>query len=249
MDHLRTEFTKDVGLAVVYCNYKEQEIQTPVNLLSSILRQFYDGISLSENIKALYRKHVERKTCPTIVEVAELLSAETKRFSKVFVIVDALDECPEENHYRKLFFGRLQALKSTVHLMITSRPEISAIADSVQLEIVASREDLDRYIEGRILQSSRLNDLLRGDEDRSRLKETIIQKADGMILLAQIHMTALVTATSKRELSQLLDNLTDGLDAAYEKTSERIDNQATQDRALAWRVLGWVSHALRPLSK
>ncbi|KIM26682.1 hypothetical protein M408DRAFT_72434, partial [Serendipita vermifera MAFF 305830] len=248
MDHLRTEFIKDVGLAVVYCNYKERDIQTPVNLLSSILRQFYDGIPVSDNIKTIHRKHAERNTRPTISDISELLSAEMKWFSKIFVIVDALDECPEENQYRASFLKQLQMFQPTGHLMITSRPEIPAIPKFLQLEIVASKGDMDRYIDGRISASSRLNNLLHRDEDRRRIKEIIIEKADGMFLLAQIHMTALATASSKKELSRLLGNLTKDLDAAYEKTLERIDNQTSRDKALAWQVLGWVSHALRPLS-
>ncbi|KIM19634.1 hypothetical protein M408DRAFT_83270, partial [Serendipita vermifera MAFF 305830] len=247
-DHLRKEFINGVGIAVVYCNYKEREIQTPSNLLSSIIRQFYDGISLSENVKSLHRKHIERKTRPTIAEISDLINTEMERFSKIFVIVDALDECSEEDQCRELFFKQLQALQPTAHLMITSRPEIDPTAEFMRLEIVANKADLDRYVDERISTSSRLNKLLLEAEDRRRLKNTVVDNADGMFLLAQIHMTTLATSTSKRELSQLMENLIKDLDSAYEKTLERIDSQTTRDKALAWRVLGWVSHALRPLS-
>ncbi|KIM27885.1 hypothetical protein M408DRAFT_310306, partial [Serendipita vermifera MAFF 305830] len=248
MHHLRKEFIRDVGLAIVYCNYKDQEIQTPVNLLSGILRQLYDRISLSENIKSLYRQHIERKTRPTISEISELLSAEMKRFSKIFVIVDALDECPEKDHCRGFFFNQLQAFQPTTHLMITSRPEIAPTVEFRRLEIVASKADLDRYIDGRIFISSRLKDLLHEEEDRRRIKEAVTENTDGMFLLAQIHMTSLATAISRKELLETLSNLTKDLGTAYEKTLERIDNQEPPERTLAWRVLGWISHALRPLS-
>ncbi|KIM30727.1 hypothetical protein M408DRAFT_269568, partial [Serendipita vermifera MAFF 305830] len=247
-DHLRKEFINKVGVAVVYCNYKEREIQTPANLLSSIVRQFYDGIPLSENIKSLHRKHIERKTRPTIAEISDLINTEMERFSKIFVIVDALDECSEENQCRAFFFKQLRALQSLAHLMITSRPEINPTAEFMRLEIAANKADLARYVDERISTSSRLNNLLLEAEDRKALKNAVVDNADGMFLLAQIHMTALATATSKWELSQLMENLAKDLDDAYEKTLERIDSQTIRDRALAWRVLGWVSHALRPLS-
>lgn len=247
MDHLRTGFPKDVGLAVVYCNYKEREMQTPVNLLSSVLRQLYDRIPLSDGVRALYLKHTKRNTRPTLAEISEQLRTEITQFSKTFIIVDALDECPEENQHRESLFEQLQSFESMAHLMITSRPEISPTPKSVQLEIVASKEDINRYIDGRISKSSRLNGLLRRQEDRTRIKGAITQKADGMFLLAQIHMTTLATATSRKELLQLLESLSKDLDVAYEKTLERIDNQAIRDKALAWRILGWMSHSLRPM--
>ncbi|KAG8800519.1 hypothetical protein FRC18_007998, partial [Serendipita sp. 400] len=132
--------------------------------------------------------------------------------------------------------------------MVTSRPEVTAIAGSVQLTITAHTEDLARYIDGKVSGSSRLDNLLRKEADRRKVKETVIKKADGMFLLAQMHITTLATATSMKQLSQVLESLTENLDAAYEKTLERIDSQTSNDKVLAWRVLGWVSHALRPIS-
>ncbi|KAG8762320.1 hypothetical protein FRC15_008573, partial [Serendipita sp. 397] len=246
MDHLCKGFVKDIGFAIVYCNYKEQEVQTPTNLLSGVLRQLYDGTSLSDKVTDLHSKHAERKTRPALAEVSELLRQEVTRFSKIFVIVDALDECPEEN--QSLLLEELRALQPKAHLMVTSRPEVTAIAGSVQLTITAHTEDLARYIDGKVSGSSRLDNLLRKEADRRRVKETVIKKADGMFLLAQMHITTLATATSMKQLSQVLESLTENLDAAYEKTLERIDSQTSNDKVLAWRVLGWVSHALRPIS-
>jgi hypothetical protein len=180
MDHLRKEFTKDVGLAVVYCNYKEQEMQTPLNLVSSILRQLYDGIPLSDKAKVLHRKHDERKTRPTLAEISELLRIEIDRFSTAFVIVDALDECTDEHHYRQSLLEQLHALQPKVHLMITSRPEVPATPNSLQLEIVATKKDLERYIDGKRSGAKRLNNLLRGQDDWRKIRETVIEKADGM---------------------------------------------------------------------
>ena len=69
-------------------------------------------------------------------------------FKKVFVVVDALDECSNET--RAEFLTALRNLPSTVSLLVTSRdlpPDFQGVR---QLDIRANDRDVQHYIQGRL---------------------------------------------------------------------------------------------------
>lgn len=62
----------DVGIACVYCNYVEQDVQTSVNLLASIWRQLvYDRDSLSSDVEELYKLLRRQSTIPTLKDITK----------------------------------------------------------------------------------------------------------------------------------------------------------------------------------
>jgi len=162
VNHLREQFKHetDVGKACIYCNYREKDVQIPVNLIASLWSQLVQQDSLSSNVRDLYKDHNRRGTRPALSEVSKILRSETSRYSKIFVIVDALDECPEAGRSRAILLTELRALQPTVNLMATSR-FLDSIAREfegvIQLEISASIKDLQEYVRGRISCESRLS--------------------------------------------------------------------------------------------
>src|SRR5277367_1670749 len=95
IDHLESAFKdqSDVGIAYIYCNYKE-EAQTSVHLVGSLLHQLVQRHSNPSNeIHSLYKSHFSKRTHPTLSEYSTLLQSECRSFSKVVIVIDALDEC------------------------------------------------------------------------------------------------------------------------------------------------------------
>ena len=179
MDHLRQKFAdnKSVGVAVVYCNYKEEFRQTTINLLAGIWRQLVQpGGTLSSEISLTYKTHQERGTSLTLWEISEELRSEIMRFRRCFILVDALDECSQSNN---TLLGLIRVLRSTLpkaNLMFTSRPYDSIKAEfrtSLNLEIKASMGDVAKYVRGRIAAESRLQRHVRKDP---ALGEEIVRK-------------------------------------------------------------------------
>src|SRR5205085_10842297 len=121
---------------------------------------------------------------PTLGEWSKLLQSEVHRFSKVFIVIDALDECFEGDGSRWSFLAEIQKLHPSIHLLVTSR-HISTIEHEFEkaacMEIHASDEDVRRYVEGRIEQERQLSRHVKADP---ALQETIInaivEKAKGM---------------------------------------------------------------------
>ena len=105
-----------------------------------------------EDVKHIYELHKKNGTRLTLNEALRVLVSAARRFSKVFIVLDALDECPEASGTRAGLLAALRTLKDTFKLLVTSR-DLSSIAEDfcdAQLRISASNDDVRRYIEKRI---------------------------------------------------------------------------------------------------
>lgn len=179
--------SEDPGIAIafLYCNYKRQLEQTVSNLVTSLLKQLVQDHSTAFNdVKDWYKGHNDRSTQPTTEEVLTVLGAVAEKFSKVFIVVDALDECSEIDGTRAKLLAALRSMPSTVKLLITSRdlPSIAAeFREANRIDINANDEDLQKYIEGRIPREPRLATHVRGCPSlRDEIVKKIIENARGM---------------------------------------------------------------------
>ena len=160
VDHLKRTYTgAKVGIAFVYCSYKDPD-QTPENLTASLLRQFAQRLpSLPEEIRDMYNQHNIEKTRPSLAEYLHLLHKVARMFSQAFLLVDALDECKEEDGARRRLLAALRELSADVRLVVTSRwiPAIeSEFSEALKLEIRADSEDVARYVRSRVATTPRL---------------------------------------------------------------------------------------------
>ena len=107
-------------------------------------------------------------------------------YSRVYIIVDALDECKVAGGCREEFLKGIFDLqaKCAANIFATSRiiPEITDKFEKyISLEIKASEEDVWRYVDGHILN---LPSFLRRDSDlQGELKRAIVKAVDGMYVI------------------------------------------------------------------
>ncbi|KAJ6521461.1 hypothetical protein DFH09DRAFT_1192711 [Mycena vulgaris] len=248
VDDLRVTL-ENIGVAVIYLNHKETEVQSPSNLLAGIWRQLVFKKAISSSVHRLREEHREPRTRPSLEEIRDVLCSAVVEYSKVFIIVDALDEYPEQQ--RGSLLHNLSSLGSTVNLMVTSRPHITAnhIFRTLEtLEIRAKEDDIRKHLDAEIFRSSRL---LRHIENRPDLREeietTIVRQSDGMFLLAKLHIDSLTTKHTVKAVRAALTNMPDDLDSTYDEVVDRINRQSEDDKTLAWRTISWVTNAKRPL--
>ncbi|KAH6842257.1 hypothetical protein B0I37DRAFT_329488, partial [Chaetomium sp. MPI-CAGE-AT-0009] len=139
----------------LYCSYKEEDIQTPRNMVGSLLKQIVQHkATLSDEVGRLYEKHRRKKTLPNLDELAQLLVREVETCSRVFVVIDALDECRDRDNTRGRLLDEIQGLPSNARVLITSRysPMIEDRFKNIphiSVEIRATREDVKRYVQAR----------------------------------------------------------------------------------------------------
>jgi Cdc6-like AAA superfamily ATPase len=193
VDDLYAKFQNDasVGLAYIYCNFRRQQEQKPNDLLASLLKQLVqEQPFIPENVKSLYERHKDKRTRPSLDEISRALHSLVAGYSRVFIIVDALDECQGSNGDRKRFLAELFDLQARTgaSLLTTSRfiPEIVKEFEerSVQLEVRASDDDLQRYLDGHM---TKLPSFVSRNADlQNEVKIAIINAVDGMYTLSML---------------------------------------------------------------
>jgi Cdc6-like AAA superfamily ATPase len=189
---LNTRFQNDksISVAYLYCNFRRQDEQKAEGLLASLLKQLTQGqSSLPDSVKSLYDSHKDKRTRPSFDEISRTLQSVAAMYSRVFIIVDALDECQVSDGCRMRFLSDIFNLqtKCQASLFATSRfiPEISEkFRDCMQLEIRASNQDVQRYLDGHM--SQLLGCVLRSPELQDEIKAEIIKAVDGMYVSAYI---------------------------------------------------------------
>jgi hypothetical protein len=152
---IRTRHVEDqtVGIACIYCNYKEREAHTVVNLLASLCAQLASQHEeVSSELYDLYDSRIRVRERPTQIDVERLLDIESRRFSNVYIFVDALDGCADDGGTRTTFMKAIHDLPATVRVMITCRPHVlkhDLDDENALIEIRTRDEDVRRYLEQR----------------------------------------------------------------------------------------------------
>ncbi|KAL5381794.1 hypothetical protein DPSP01_006977 [Paraphaeosphaeria sporulosa] len=250
---LKSVQSSSVGVAYVYCNYKAQEEQDASSMLAAIVKQLVQGRpSIAEPVARLHKQHADQGTKPCLEETFGALR--DVKYSTVYVVIDALDECRDGDGTRSRLLARLKDLQvgQDVRIMATARfiPEIEAeFQTAMKLEIQASDEDVRRYVAG---QTHRLPRCIQRDPAlQATIQDKLVEAVDGMFLLARLHTESLLDKRTTKEVKSTLDRFSKGsaaLNDAYDEALQRIDGQLDGDKELAKKVLSWVTYARRPLT-
>jgi Cdc6-like AAA superfamily ATPase len=189
VEYLWAKYQDDgsVGIAYLYCNFRQQQEQKPVDLLASILNILKQltqrRLSVPENVTSLYNRHKDKGTRPSFDEISQILQAVIADYSRTYIIIDALDECQVSDRGRRMLLSEFLNLqtKTSANFFATSRfiPEIMNMFEGgISLEIRASDEDVMRYLDGHML---RLPSCVpRGLALQEEIKTEIIKAVDGM---------------------------------------------------------------------
>lgn len=185
IDHLLKQYlSRSTGIAFLYCHYRKHETQKASNLLASLLRQFSaNRLSLPESVTALYEQHFPRGTRPSLEEISKSLHSVVETYSQVIIIIDALDECRNDDGTRSLILSENRKLQShfKTKLMATSRdiPEVTQeFHGDMKLEVRASFSDLNCYLDEQITYLSKC--IQRNEELKQKIKCDIIESAQDM---------------------------------------------------------------------
>lgn len=184
IDDLNARRSEDrtIGIAYIYCNFRRQEEQTVNHLLASLLKQLAAcRPSLPEAVKHLVSQHKDKRTRPLLNAISRAIQSVVAMHSKVFVVVDALDECRVSD--RKSFLSELfdMQTKCGINILATSRfvPDIvDRFQSSLPLEIRATSADIERYITDHL--ESLPSFVQRSQRLQEEIKTGISNAVDGM---------------------------------------------------------------------
>ncbi|KAF2179090.1 hypothetical protein K469DRAFT_322187 [Zopfia rhizophila CBS 207.26] len=248
IDHLcRMILCDDIGVAYLFCSYKAQTDQSASSLFAALLKQLAQSRpDITAPVTHIYDEHSKRGSRPSLDEILRVLQSICLNYTTVYIVVDALDECTDREGARCRLIDKLRELQARidVRLLFTSRfiPEITQKFQSNPiLEVRAHEEDVRRFVAGQI---PRLPNCIQRDEKlKQAVQNKIIEAADGMFLLARLHVDSLLDKRTKQKVLSTLEKLSKGLatlDEAYKEAIKRIDGQLAEDRSLARRALSWI---------
>jgi Cdc6-like AAA superfamily ATPase len=176
--------SNEIAVSFVYCNYKAQDDQSTSQLLSALLKQLlYVQPKVETTLMQTYEKCSREKVRPSTDDIMQVFLSVCSSYHRVYLIVDALDECSDSEGSRTLLIEKLRELQSKmdIRLLFTSRfiPEITQhFQSNVQLEIRASEEDVRRFVAGQI---PRLPNCIKRDEGlKIDVQDRIVKAVDGM---------------------------------------------------------------------
>ena len=180
IDNLQVEIAKDpsIGLAGIYCSYRST--QSTVNLMGSIICQLLQPLDIEPPSTPLTREKA-RAVMP------EILAS----YSKVMLLIDALDECEDRVTLMKELQQLMQIMsngpsKTLIHLFVTGRHSVSSDVEHIlkpafQLEIRSKDDDVRIYLEQILHEHEQLSKWVTESPDfRSKIIDAILRRLSGM---------------------------------------------------------------------
>lgn len=181
-------------LAYFYFSFSDSQKQTVDGMISSLIRQISARRpNIPQAVQSLgeYKNRGGRPDTETLMEA---LVASMQGFSAVYIVVDALDECPITNDERKKLLNSLRhilkAAPDSLHMFCTSRKEanidkalrpllLEPLGDEINLSNQTEHlnGDIAQYIDS-ILADANYNTWPKGVKEETR--RVLMKKADGM---------------------------------------------------------------------
>lgn len=189
VDYLREILKDKYAVLYAYCNFKESEQQTAVNLVSSLVRHLATDHQTDEIRKLLmtfYHDFRAKGSRPSMAEYSKILCQMLLTLDRdVFVIVDALDECASGD--RDDFLAELKKLPARLFCTTRPIPEIIHLfhSDFAQLnvdnQVEATKEDIKTYLNSEMKKRASLAALKESNPGLAAdIVREINEKADGM---------------------------------------------------------------------
>ncbi|TFA98055.1 Ankyrin-3 [Trichoderma ghanense] len=240
--------------------------QKAEHMIASLVKQLaQNSRTFPEAVHKLHDRHRPVNTRPFVVELSNTLAVLVQSFSRVFILIDALDEAEDTERTKLLDQIIKMQEKSGLNLFATSRA-INTIAakfkGSISREISPSHYDVFQVLNARM---SDLPSFVREDEGlQHEIMASIEAAMDGMFLLAQLYLNSFVGSRSPSSLKKSLKSLQESsssssssspsssdrssvLDEAYDKSMERIQQLKGDLPRDAVLIISWIVKAKRQM--
>ena len=185
-------------MAFFFCDFKDTTKQNIRSLLSSLVVQLsYQSDSFYKILHGFYTSHRDGSQQPSVGALTQCLEDMLKVPGKspIYLIIDALDECPGTSGIkspREEVLGLVTALVElhipSLRLCVTSRPEIdiqtileplTSTSNRVSLhDQNGQRRDIVDYVSSVVYQDLKMKKWR--ENDKRHVIETLSERADGM---------------------------------------------------------------------
>lgn len=152
----------DVGIAFIYYDYKQQSdgSQNLPHVICAMLKQLCWGSGDIQDMPQHLLTSYETDRSSSIVGNCEDFMAVVQKYREVFMVVDALDECTQENRTNMIeFLCTVSEDHKLTKAFVTSRREsdiVKAFEDfgttPLQIEAKSTAKDIETYVKDEVQQ-------------------------------------------------------------------------------------------------
>ncbi|KAF3065738.1 putative ankyrin repeat protein [Trichoderma lentiforme] len=236
--HLQDQYVSEPSIVVsyFYFSFSDPEKQKVDAMLASLTKQICSRQTQGSQLMKRLQQYKLNGQRPDTETLEAVLIASASEFSNLYVVIDALDECPLLNDQRGKLLKSLRRILSIApnnfHFFFTSRREtdiddkirpILSLKNKDEIDLLARQQIINRDINHYI--DSQLNGVEYKSWPESVKEETrelLVKKADCMFQYVQLQLEALRNLSSEPEVREALRNLPTGLDATYNRALESI---------------------------
>lgn len=180
----------NLAIAYFYFDFNESEKQNATSFVATLIAQLCNHVvDLPERLKELYETCDNGKRVATLDNLQATLFVVAQNFGDVFIVADALDECPNgiiREELLELIKDMSTRSSSNIHLLVTSRLEsdieelLLSLSTTRVIPIQGSplEADIKSYICNEISSNSKLKKI--PIEEQKKIEKRLIAGANGM---------------------------------------------------------------------
>ena len=169
----------------LYCDFLAQQEQSTANMLGAVLKQLASRGGIPEYIQEAFREAKKEfggrgLRVPDMVEILKAIAS----LPRVFICIDALDECTAKNRRELLESMReMVRMSLNIRVFLTGRPHIEdeilkCFSDALRIPLSPTPSDIKSYLEMRLDRDADPNAM--DDELRSDIMRIIREKISEM---------------------------------------------------------------------
>lgn len=151
VDTISAQYALDdrCGLAFLYYKHQNREAQKLKDILPALVKQLCRKKQvLPKEVKELYHQYSRQDQFPSQAKLQAQLVEVSESFDQVYIVIDALDECSDQDMVLPLIAALVQDCSLKIKICVTSRREQYILHSFAKLkcptlEIEAKKVDVD----------------------------------------------------------------------------------------------------------
>ncbi|KAL9616484.1 MAG: hypothetical protein Q9160_008652 [Pyrenula sp. 1 TL-2023] len=183
-EDLSARYSADADKQIVRIFFDYLRASSRLQCWASLWRQFASRRPFDDEEIALLRKtYVEQQTKPNEAKWKDMLRREARGYSRVFLIVDALDESKVDDPLQ--FVDDLISLLPNANFMVTTRPnpkidDLRMTTNVTTIEIKAHRTDLATFVDERLSKGFLLEMIRKKPNLKTKIRTVVLDVANDM---------------------------------------------------------------------
>lgn len=174
-----------LGIAFFYFDFQDKDA-LPHAVLRSLIKQLFLQCKVTPDaLVKLYSECSDGQRSPTLEGLISTAKSIIQNFLNVYIILDALDECPERNKLLKLLEVIHDWSIGTLHILVTSRKKRDIevrLRRLVSYEVAMDEGDVDgdvRIHVSRVLDQD-IEFQMFSAEEKQKIEATLVNGTHGM---------------------------------------------------------------------